>query len=111
MKLNDDQPISNSGPNKFRPSYFLSQAGAWGLEGSELRSPLNFAHVDTGPTFIWTSRLGQGDIGAEKERPVSWTLGICQAGAQLLSASCCFPCWWNEGNPLNGCFPLTFTAR
>lgn len=31
-----------------------------------------------------------GDIGADKERPVSWALGICQVGAQLLSASCFF---------------------
>lgn len=89
MDLNDDQPIGNSGQRNSR--CFPSQAGAWGPEWSELQSPLHFAHVDTGPTFIWTSRLGRGNIGADKERPVSWALGICQVGAQLLSASCFFP--------------------
>lgn len=63
-----------------------------------------FAYIDTGLTFIWTSGLGPRACRCSQGTPVSRALGICQAGAQLLSASCFFPFWWNEGNLLNGYF-------
>lgn len=37
------------------------------------------------------SRLGQGKVGTHKEHPLRGAPGICQAGVQLLSASCFFP--------------------
>lgn len=42
-----------------------------------------FCYPVTGPTLSWMSGLGQGTAGADKKRPVSWALGICQAEAQL----------------------------
>ena len=49
-------------------------------------------------------QAGAGEGRCSQGHPLSWAPGICQAGVQLLSASCFFPFLVEWRKPLNGCF-------